>query len=197
MVRTDAKINSIADLKGKSLVVQPKGNTAEVVTQDILVANGLSYSQLKVSFQASYTDAVDLVKDGHAHGMTLGTTVPSSAVMDLASARDIKLLPVTDEMVTAMRKTNRGYIKVTIPPNLYAKQDKPVDVIGYATHIVVSCDLPEQTVYTMVKTMATNVNDMAAVNKAIAGLTPKMMAEDIGVPFHAGARKYYKEAKAM
>ena len=197
VVRTDAKINSIADLKGKSIVVQPKGNTAEVVTQDILVANGLNYSQLKVSFQASYTDAVDLVKDGHAHGMTLGTTVPSSAVMDLASARDVRLLPVTDEMVTAMRKTNRGYIKVTIPPNTYAKQEKPVDVIGYATHLVVACDLPEQLVYNMVKTMAANVNDMAAVNKAISGLTPKMMAEDVGVPFHPGAGKFYKEAKAM
>ena len=197
VVRTDAKINSIADLKGKSIVVQPKGNTAEVVTQDILMANGLNYSQLKVSFQASYTDAVDLVKDGHAHGMTLGTTVPSSAVMDLASARDVKLLPVTDEMVTAMRTTNRGYIKVAIPPNTYAKQEKPVDVIGYATHLVVACDLPEQLVYNMVKTMAANVNDMAAVNKAISGLTPKMMAEDIGVPFHPGAGKFYKEAKAM
>jgi uncharacterized protein len=197
VVRTDAKINSIADLKGKSIVVQPKGNTAEVVTQDILVANGLSYSQLKVSFQASYTDAVDLVKDGHAHGMTLGTTVPSSAVMDLASARDVKLLPVTDEMVTAMRKTNRGYIKVAISPNTYPKQDKPVEVIGYATHVVVACSLPEQLVYNMVKTMATNVSDLAAVNKAITGVTPKMMAEDVGVPFHTGAAKYYKEAKAM
>jgi TRAP-type uncharacterized transport system substrate-binding protein len=38
---------------------------------------------------------------------------------------------------------------------------------------------------------------MAAVNKAITGLTPKMMAEDVGVPFHPGAAKYYKEAKAM
>jgi uncharacterized protein len=197
VVRTDANINSIADLKGKSIVVQPKGNTAEVVTQDVLAANGLKYSQLKVSFQAAYTDAVDLVKDGHAHGMTLGTTVPSSAVMDLASARDVKLLPVTDEMVTAMRKTNRGYIKVTIPPNTYAKQDKPVEVIGYATHLVVACSLPEQLVYNMVKTMATNVSDLAAVNKAITGLTPKMMAEDVGVPFHTGAAKYYKEAKAM
>ena len=32
----DAKINPIADLKGKSIVVQPKGNTAELVTQDML-----------------------------------------------------------------------------------------------------------------------------------------------------------------
>lgn len=196
VVRTDAKINSIADLKGKSLVTQPKGNTAELVTQELLAANGVSYSHLKVSFQ-SYTDAVDMVKDGHAHAFTLGTTIPSSAVMDLASARDVKFLPVSDEMVATMRKTNRGYIKATIPANTYPKQDKPVDVIAYATHIVVTCNLPEQTVYTMVKTMAANVKDLAAVNKAITGLTPKAMAEDVGVPLHPGAAKFYKEAGAM
>ena len=49
----------------------------------------------------------------------------------------------------------------------------------------------------MTKTMAANINDMAAVNKAIGGLTPKVMADDIGVPFHPGAVKFYKEAGAM
>src|SRR5687767_11126863 len=33
---SDAKINSYADLKGKSLVTQPKGNTAEMLTDMIL-----------------------------------------------------------------------------------------------------------------------------------------------------------------
>jgi uncharacterized protein len=196
VVRNDAKINTIADLKGKSLVTQPKGNTAELVTKELLESVGISYGQLKVSFQGSYTDAVDMVKDGHAQAFTLGTTIPASAVMDLASARDVKLLPVTDDMVNAMRKTNRGYIKQTIPANTYPKQDKPVDVIAYATHLIVACNLPEQTVYTMAKTMASSVKDMAAVNKAIGGLTVKAMAEDVGVPMHPGAAKFYKEAGA-
>ena len=196
VVRSDAKINTIADLKGKTLVTQPKGNTAELVTQELLQANGLNYSQVKMSFQ-SYTDAVDMVKDGHAQAFTLGTTIPSSAVMDLANARDVKLLPITDQELGVMRKTNRGYIKATIPPNTYPKQDKPVDVIAYATHIVAACNLPEQTVYTMVKAMVTNMNDLVAVNKAISGLTPKQMAEDVGVPFHPGATKFYKEVRAM
>jgi len=38
---------------------------------------------------------------------------------------------------------------------------------------------------------------MSSVNKAMVGLTPKMMAADIGVPFHKGAIKFYKEAGAM
>ncbi len=42
--------------------------------------------------------------------------------------------------------------------------------------------------------MAANMADMAAIDKAMEDLTPKMMAEDIGVPFHPGAAKFYKEA---
>jgi TRAP-type uncharacterized transport system substrate-binding protein len=70
-------------------------------------------------------------------------------------------------------------------------------VIGYSTHVVVACDLPEDTVYTMTKTLAANVPDLAAIVKSITGLTPKDMALDIGVPFHKGALKYYKEVGAI
>jgi TRAP transporter TAXI family solute receptor len=138
-----------------------------------------------------------MMKDGHAKVFTLGTTVPASAVMDLASARDIKLLGIDARTLAEMKKINPGYSKLTIKAGTYPKQNKDVDVIGYATHLVASCDLPEEMVYKMVKAMAANVSDMAASNKAISGLTPKIMAEDIGVPFHKGALKFYKEAGAI
>jgi uncharacterized protein len=194
----DAKINSYADLKGKSLVTQPKGNTAEVLTGEILKLNGLSYQSLsKANFQASYTDAVSMMKDGHAQVMTLGTTAPASAVMDLASARDMKLVPVDEKTMAALKKENPGYNRLVIKAGTYPKQDKDVPVIGYSTHIVASCDLPEDVVYKMTKAMAANIDTMAAVVKPIAGLTPKDMALDIGVPFHKGAMKYYKEVGAL
>jgi uncharacterized protein len=195
----DAKVNSFADLKGKTLVTQPKGNTAEAVTAMVLKINGLSYQSLaKVNFQAAYTDAVSLMKDGHAQVFTLGTTAPASAVMDLASARDVRLVPADDKTLAEMNKLNPGFYKrLIIKAGTYPKQDKDVPVIGYSTHIVVGCDLPEDTVYKMTKTMAANVASMAAVVKSIEGLTPKDMAIDIGVPFHKGAAKFYKEAGAM
>jgi TRAP transporter TAXI family solute receptor len=198
VVLADGKINSIADLKGKTLVTQPKGNTAELLTAVVLQLNGMSYQSLgKVNFQASYTDAVSMVKDGHAQVFTLGTTAPASSVMDLASARDVKLLPVDDKTMDALKKQNPGYNRLIIKAGTYPKQTSDVPVIGYSTHLVVACSLPEDTVYQMVKTMAANVESMSAVNKAIAGITPKDMAVDIGVPFHKGAAKFYKEAGAM
>jgi uncharacterized protein len=192
VVRADSGINSAKDLKGKALAAQPRGNTAEEITKQWLQVNGLSYNDLKMSF-VSYTDAVTQVQDGNAAAFTLGTTIPSGAVMDLAAAREIKLLDLSDQL-EPMRKLNPGYTLVTVPKGTYPKQDKDVKVIGYATHIVASCKLPEDTVYAMTKAMAQNIPSMAAVNKSIQGLTPQMMAEDIGVPFHRGAAKFYKEA---
>jgi len=195
---SDAKVNSFADLKGKTLVTQPKGNTAELLTDQVLKINGMTYQSLgKVSFQASYTDAVDMMKDGHVQVFTLGTTAPASAIMDLASARDVQMVPVDDKTMAELKKQNAGYNRLVIKAGTYPKQDKDVAAIGYTTHIVAACDLPEEVVYRMTKAMATNVNDMAAVVKPIAGLTAKDMATDIGVPFHKGAAKYYKEVGAM
>jgi hypothetical protein len=138
-----------------------------------------------------------MMKDGHVQVFTLGTTAPASAVMDLASARDVKLVPVDDKTFNAVKKANPGHNKLIIKAGTYPKQDKDVPVIGYSTHLVVACDLPENTVYQMVKTMAANVDSMAAVVKSIEGMKPKDMAQDIGVPFHKGASKFYKEAGAL
>jgi TRAP transporter TAXI family solute receptor len=195
----DAKINTFADLKGKALVTQPKGNTAEALTETVLKLNGMSYQSLsKANFQAAYTDAVSMMKDGHVQVFTLGTTAPASAVMDLASARDVHLVPADDRTLAELNKLNPGfYKKLVIKAGTYPKQDKDVPVIGYSTHIIVACDLPEDTVYRMTKVMAQNVDAMAAIVKSISGLTPKDMAVDMGIPFHKGAAKFYKEAGAI
>jgi TRAP transporter TAXI family solute receptor len=195
---SDAKVNSFADLKGKALVTQPKGNTAEILTETVLKLNGMSYQSLsKTNFQAAYTDAVSMMKDGHVQVFTLGTTAPASAVMDLASARDVKLVPVDEGTMNKLKQMNPGYNKLIIKAGTYPKQDRDVPVIGYSTHIVAACDLPENTVYQMTKAMAANVDAMAAVVKAIEGIKPKDMALDIGVPFHKGAAKFYKESGAL
>jgi len=192
VVPADAGINSVKDLKGKGITTQQKGNTGESITAQILQVAGLSYNDVKASF-VSYTDSVSQMKDGHAVAFGLGTTIPAGAVMDLASSRDIKLIDMTD-LLEPMRKLNPGYTLVTVPKGTYPKQNSDVKVIGYATHVVVSCKADENTVYAMTKTIAQQTVQLAAVVKNIAGLTPKRMAEDIGVPFHKGAAKFYKEA---
>jgi hypothetical protein len=192
VVNADAGVNKFADLKGKSITTQQRGNTGELITRQILEVNGLSYNDVKVSF-VGYSDSVNQMKDGHAVAFALGTQIPAGAIMDLAAAREVKLLDQSSSY-EGMRKLNPGYTALTVPKGTYPKQDTDVKVIGYATHIFVSCKLSADDVYTMVKTLAANTKTLAMIAKDIETLTPKGMAEDIGVPFHPGAARFYKEA---
>jgi TRAP transporter TAXI family solute receptor len=191
-------VNSFKDIKGKRLVTQPKGNTGEALSAAILELNGMTYKDLdKVNFQAGYTDAVSMMKDGHADVFTLGTTAPASSVMDLGNSREIVIVPVDDATMKGMQAVNPAYNKLIIKAGTYPGQDKDVPAIGYFTHVIVSCDLPADTVYKMVKIMAENIDTMASVSKSMANLTPQVMATEMGVPLHPGAAKYYKEVGAM
>jgi TRAP transporter TAXI family solute receptor len=197
VANADAKISSIADFKGKSIALQPKGNTAEFISQQVLEVYGLKYDDLARTSFVSYTDAVSLMKDNNAQAFTLGTAVPASAIMDLASARDLTIIGIPDDKLAAMKELNPGYTKLVIPANSYPKQTKDVQTIGYATHIIARCDLDESVVYKILKGMIDNKADLAVIAKDMAVTTPKMMAEDIGVPMHKGALKYYKEAGVL
>jgi len=194
VVSEDSGIKNVVDLKGKSVCVQPKGNTGELLTRQVLEAYGLGYKDLgKVSY-VSYSDAVSLVKDGHAVCFTLGTTIPASSVLDLATSKKVRLLGLPDDKIKELQKVNAGYIKRIIPAGTYPGQNYEVPCIGYFTHLVISAKLPEPLVYKITKLLSENVNRLADVVKDMKGVTVKDLALDIGVPFHPGALKYYKEA---
>ncbi|NYT76666.1 TAXI family TRAP transporter solute-binding subunit [Alcaligenaceae bacterium] len=197
VANADSGITSFADAKGKSIAIQPKGNTAEFMTVQMLEVYGMTYKDMDKVSHVSYTDAVSMLKDNNAQLFTLGTTVPASSIMDLASARDITLISVPDDKYKAMHDLNPGYTKLIIPAGTYPKQDKDVQAVAYATHLIARCDLDEDTVYKVLKGMVDNQADLNAITQVMKKTTVKMMAEDIGVPMHKGAERFYKEQKVM
>jgi TRAP transporter TAXI family solute receptor len=186
-------VKSVEDLKGKALATQPRGNTAEDITREILDVAGLKYDSLSKVHFVSYSDGVALMKDNNAAAMTLGTTVPASSIMDLASASEITMVGLSDDFMKKMRERNPGYTKLTIKANSYPGQTQDVQAVGYATHVVARCDLPADTVYGLLKNVHANLGDLQTIAGAMKGLTPAQMAEDIGVPMHEGAKRFYKE----
>ncbi len=193
----DSGIESLDQLKGHGLTTQPTGNTGEAITAHLVQAEGLSYDDLDGVDFVSYNDSVSLLKDGNSEVFTLGTTVPASAIMDLASARDIKLLPVDDALLAKMQELNPGYKRIEIPAGSYPGQDAAVPTIGYATHLIARCDLPDATVTGMLEQIVDHQQDLAAVAKAIGSTTPEQMGADIGVPMHPAAAKFWKDKGAM
>lgn len=197
VVLEDSGIKSVADLKGKRISPGPKGHTGEFAARQVLEVYGLSYKDMSKVHHVGYNDTVALMKDGHCDAWLLTTTIPASSIMDLASARKIRLLPLPDDKIQALQKLNAGYIKRTVPKGTYPGVDYDVPGIGWFTHLVVSAKLPDDLVYNITKILVKNLDRFGQVVKDMKGATAKDLAMDIGIPFHPGALKYYKEIGAI
>lgn len=193
VANADSGIETMADARGKPVAIQPRGNTAEFITVQLLQVYGMTYKDLGKVSHVSYTDAVSLMKDNNAQLFTLGTQVPGSSIMDLASARAIRLIPVPDDKFQEMRDLNAAYTKLIIPAGSYPGQDEDVAAVGYATHLIARCDLDPDIVYKTLAGLVEHKDDLIAISKSMGETTLEMMAEDIGVPMHEGAQRYYKE----
>jgi len=193
VVREDSGIKSVSDLKGKRISPGPKGHTGEFAARQVLEIYGLSYKDMSKVHHVGYNDAVALMKDGHCDAWLLCTTTPASSIMDLASTRKIRLISLPEEKIKAMQKLNAGYIKRVIPKGTYHGVDYDVQGFGFFTHLIISAKLPDDLVYKITKTMVQSLPRYGQVVKSMKGVTAQDLALDIGIPFHPGALKYYKE----
>ena len=197
VVWDDSGIKSVSDLRSKVISLAQKGHTGELLAQQVLEVYGLSYNNMTKVYHVPYGDSVPLMKDGKTNAFMLGTTIPAPTVMDLAKTKKLRLLSLPDDKVKALQKINAGYLKAVIPKGTYPGVDYDVPSVSYFTHLVISAKLPDDLVYKITKTIANNLPRFVEVVKDMKGVTPKDLASDIGVPFHPGALKYYKEIGAL
>ena len=197
VVLEDSGVKSVADLKGKAISPGPRGHTGEFAATQVLEIYGLSYKDMSKVHHVQYSDAVGLMKDGHCDGWLLCTTIPASSIMDLVSSRKIRLISLPDDKIKAMQKLNAGYIRRVIPKGTYQGLNYDVHGFGFFTHLIISAKLPDDLVYKITKTLVKNLPRYGDVVKDMQGVTAKDLALDIGIPFHPGALKYFKETGAL
>jgi hypothetical protein len=197
VVLEDSGIKSVADFKGNGICPGPKGHTGELLSRQVLQVYGLSYKDMSKVNHVSYSDAISLLKDGHAEIYSPGTTIPASSILDLGTTKKIRLIALPDDKIKELQKMNIGYLKRVIPAGTYPNVNYDVPGIGYFTHLVISAKVPEAMVYKITKALAENVERLSQVVKDMKGVTSKDLALDIGVPFHPGALRYYRETGAI
>ena len=102
-----------------------------------------------------------------------------------------------DDKLRALQKINKGYDKRIIKAGSYPGQDKDIQTIGTWTHLMMRCSTPEDLVYKITKSLAPKHGQPRQRGGGGQGTHAQGMAIDVGVPYHPGARKYYREAKVL
>lgn len=193
VVLEDSDIQSLGDMSGKSLASQKAGTTGEQFARLVLDVHGLSYDDLGRLNQVGYNDAVSMMKDGNADAFTLVTTAPAGAVMDLASARDIRLLPVADSTYQTLKAQMPGLQLGAIPGGTYDGVAEDTAALTWSAHIITRCDAPDDLIYALTKAVLDHADALGGVASAAKGLDLARMSQDLGVPFHPAAAKFYAD----
>lgn len=195
VVREDAGVKSVADLKGKSIAPGPRGFTGEQIARHVLQVYGLSYADMSKVNHVGYNDAISLMRDRHLDAFMPITTIPASSIMDIASSHKIRLLSLPEEKIQDLKKINSGYVRYVIPKGTYQGQNEDVVAVGTYTDLLVSANVSDDVVYKLTRALVENKDRLSAVVKEIGATQPKEMAPDLGVPYHPGALRYWKEIK--
>ncbi len=196
-VRGDMGIQSIADLKGKSVGTLPRGNTTAVVAEMLMDIAGVGFGGAgKMNF-VSIADQANMFKDGQIEASLIITTVGSGAIMDMANSRPIKMLDIPDDMLAKLKGVNSGFERYVMPKGTYPGMTEDNLTVQFPAHVIISCKLPDDVVYQMAKAMTDAIPDLVSVNAAFKGATVKTFGAPSPVPFHPGAAKYFKEQGAL
>lgn len=105
----------------------------------------------------------------------------------------IKVVDIGQEAVDKLMAEKPWYHTVVIPAGTYDGCDEDITTFAQYTALCARADVPEETVYNLVKTMMENADALEAVHKNAAGTCPERGIEGALIPMHPGAERYYKE----
>jgi TRAP transporter TAXI family solute receptor len=192
VVRADSGINKIEDLRGKRITPDGRGLSCDLQTQRLLGLHNMSYDDVKVQF-LSFSDAAGNFIDRHLDALMFITVpFPFAPVINVATQMNIKLMSLSDDDIAKLVKYP-GVARYTLPAGLYKGVDYPVNGICVYSFIMVRKDMPEDIVYAMAKTIADNLNSYGNVLVSMKYVTPKGLCADVGIPYHPGAEKYFRQ----
>jgi TRAP transporter TAXI family solute receptor len=194
LAHPNANITKFEDFKGKRFNVGNPGSGTRSSMERLLGAMGWTLADFSLASELKADEHGPALCDGKIDGFFYGVGHPSANIQDPTTTCAAKLVPLTGEVVDKLVADNPYYAKATIPGGLYNNNPDDVETFGVLATLVTSANVPEETVYQLVKSTFENFDEFKSLHPAFANLDPqKMVTDGNSAPLHPGAEKYYKE----
>ena len=191
-VSKDSGIKSVADFKGKRISVGDAGSGVEFNAKQIMEGYGLTFDDIKKS-NLSFKESAEGIQNGTLDGCFVTAGVPNAALQELAFTAGLTLVPVGGEAAKKICQKYGYYTQTTIPGGTYKGTDDDTPALAIKATLAVSSKLDEQTVYEMTKALFENLDELATAHAKGKEVSAKAAVTGVSVPFHPGAKKYFKE----
>lgn len=190
----DSGINSVADLAGKRVSLDEPGSGTYVDANLILEVNGLTPD--KYTAEALKPDAsADALRNGQIDAFFFVGGYPTGAIVELASAAKIKLVPIDGAGAKTLIDKYGFFAASDIPDGAY-EGVPTTTTVAVGAQWVTSAKEDEELIYQITKALW---NEKTRVLLDVGHAKGKSITTDtalngIGIPLHPGAERFYKEA---
>jgi TRAP transporter TAXI family solute receptor len=191
VVLEKSPIQTLYDVKGKSVGLGAPGSGIEVMNRLILAEYGITYKDIHPKF-LSIAEQVQALKDGNLDICMFGVGSPAPGMMDLQTQRKIRFIEFDQKMMENIHKKYPYYVPREIPSGTYKDQPKPIKVLSWMGIIATSTHLDEKLVYEILNVFWKNKKDIDKIHVQYGAITLKN-AVVVPVPLHDAAKKFYKE----
>jgi TRAP transporter TAXI family solute receptor len=193
VVSKESGIKSIADLKGKKVGVGAPGSGTEGDARSILNTLGVKYDDFSVEF-LDFGGVSSRFKDNQIDAGFVVGGVPTSALMDLTTTKDVALLSFDKDTLEKVIKANPFFVANVIPAGTYRGVDTDTTTPSVMALLITSDSVPEEVIYNFTKTLFENIGDVQASHAMARNIKIETATNGLTAPLHPGAAKYYKEA---
>jgi TRAP transporter TAXI family solute receptor len=195
VTKADSGIESIEDLKGKTVSVGSPNSGTEIIALRMMEVAGLDPDEDITQRGLGVGESAQAIRDGSIDAFFWSGGVPTAGVTDLATTDDIRLLP-TDEYLDGLRERyGEAYQEAEIEGGEYSGVDEPVKTVGVPNMLMVNEAMSDDLAYAITKALYDNKKRLAEIVPSAEKLDPKTGQELVKpVRMHPGAQRYYDEA---
>lgn len=187
-------INSVEDLRGRSVSVGSPGSGTEIIALRVLRAAGIDPDSDIDRQQLGVDESVDAVRDGTVDAFFWSGGLPTGAVTDLATTNQILLLPTVEYLDALRNQYGEVYQESTIPAGTYEGFDEDVAVIGVPNYLVVNESMDEERAFQITQLLFEQQDALAEAHPEARNLDISAAPQVPPLDLHPGARRYYDEA---
>ena len=190
IARADARIQSVADLRGKRLSVGASRSGNELNARALLGAADISYADLIEVEYLEYGRSVDLMLKQQLDAAIISAGLGVAAVQRAMTRGPIVLVPIDAGLIA---KTRGLFYPSTIPAGSYPGQKQEIHVAALNNYFVTTIDANEETVYRLTKAIYANLDELRKAHAATAGMNVQNALAVRPIDVHPGALRYFRE----
>jgi TRAP transporter TAXI family solute receptor len=194
VARTDARIRSFEDLKGKRVNIGNPGSGQRGTIDVILGAMGWTVADFGRVFELASDEQSHALCNEKIDAMVFVSGFPSGSVKEATTLCAAQLVDVKGAAIEKLVHDNIFYRKAVIPGGIYPGTDRNIETFGTLATVITSARIDEEVVYQVVKSVFGNLDDFKKQHPALMRLrVPEMIRDGLAAPLHAGALRYYRE----